>query len=304
MADINAFISKFYGPTHEYVHQLDPFSTFFITMKFFPCKADNGKAEEGFLDSIVNGAANMAAGMASNLLNNATGGLAAAIGSYANDSIMQQHDANQGNSTKISFIDYLSVASMLGSADPSAMDTLKGAIGMSGSPSGLPMIDFTAFVQDITVPFLSQNGADESQSIVGKFPTNGSFIMPDNNELIIDVLNTKLPVAEYIFYPWMREVTLPYWAYDTQPYTTATVTVDFSKHMDLQYVFCGCRPKTIQTMQPNNIVDGSQLKRQVTLLFDYMFITSKKMSAQPDAMDLLMGTAGELLGGAGSMLGI
>lgn len=130
------------------------------------------------------------------------------------------------------------------------------------------------------------------------------FITPDNNELMLTVLNTKLPISEFLFYPWMREVTLPYWSYDTQPYTTATVTIDFSKHMDLQYVFCGCRPKTIQTLQPNNVVDGSALKRQVTLLFDFMFITSHKMEIQPKATDLLLDTASELLGGAGSMLGL
>jgi hypothetical protein len=61
----------------------------------------------------------------------------------------------------------------------------------------------------------------------------------------MDIINTKLPLIERIFYPWLREVTLPYWSYNTQPYTTATITIDFSKHMDIQYVFYGCRPSNL-----------------------------------------------------------
>lgn len=75
------------------------------------------------------------------------------------------------------------------------------------------------------------------------------------------------------------------------------MTIDFSKHSDLQYVFCGCRPKQIQTLQPSNSVDGSALKRQVVLMFDFMFICSKKMDVQPSAADLLLGTAKELVSG-------
>lgn len=64
----------------------------------------------------------------------------------------------------------------------------------------------------------------------------------------MNIVNTKAPLAERVFYPWMRETTLPYWSYTNQPYTTATITVNFEKHTDMQYVFVGCRPSNIETL--------------------------------------------------------
>lgn len=299
MADINSFMSTFCGSSHEYVHQLDPLATFTVTMKFFPCTGSSDITEPSLVDKLVN-SAGAAVG---SLANNITGGLASAIGGMANGSLMSQHDSSY--STETSFVDYLAPATMLGSSGQSGFaGGLMSSLGVSGSASGMPQIDLSQFVQDITVPFLGQQQGEESQSLLGKFQANGMFIAPDNNELMLTVLNTKLPIVEYLFYPWMREVTLPYWSYESQPYTTATTVIDFSKHADLQYIFCGCRPKTIQTLQPNNVVDGSALKRQVTLMFDFMFISSRSMQVQPSAGDILMGAAGELLGGAGNMLGI
>lgn len=56
---------------------------------------------------------------------------------------------------------------------------------------------------DVEVPF------------VGKFPTTGTFCFPDSNTLQLTLINTVVPLAERIFYPWMKEVTLPYWMYDS-----------------------------------------------------------------------------------------
>lgn len=296
MASIESFVSKFYGPTHEYVHQLDPFSTFTITMKFFPCLSVK-EEDKSFLAKLLDAAVNAG----SNLINNATGGLASAIGGMFNDSVQEQHD-NYRNFDGYSFIDYLGVATMLDSGEQSVGSKLVG--GMSGSPTGMPKLNLTEFVQDITVPQLTMPTDAESQSLLGKFQGNGSYIAPDTNEFMLTLLNTKMPIVEYIFYPWMREVTLPYWSYDSQPYTTATTTISFDEHQDIQYVFTGCRPKQIQTIQPNNVVDGSALRRQVSMLFDFMFITSKKMNVQPSATDLLLDTGKELLGGAAGMLGL
>ena len=61
------------------------------------------------------------------------------------------------------------------------------------------------------------------------------------------IVNTRVPLLERLFYPWLREISLPYWSYATQPYTTATVTVDLTKHNDVKYVFVGCRPQKITT---------------------------------------------------------
>lgn len=58
----------------------------------------------------------------------------------------------------------------------------------------------------------------------------------------MNFINTKAPLMERVFYPWLKETTLPFWSYDTQPYTTANVIVDFNKHADLKYLFVGSRP--------------------------------------------------------------
>jgi len=54
-----------------------------------------------------------------------------------------------------------------------------------------------------------------SDTFLGKFPLNGKSVGPDNNTLQMSILNTKVPLLERIFYPWLREVTLPYWSYET-----------------------------------------------------------------------------------------
>ena len=57
----------------------------------------------------------------------------------------------------------------------------------------------------------------EAKSItsLGEFPINSPYLKPDNSTLTMTILNTKAAVHERIFYPWMREVTLPYWSYNT-----------------------------------------------------------------------------------------
>ena len=84
---------------------------------------------------------------------------------------------------------------------------------------------------------------------MGEFPViTQPGVYPDG-AFNMEIINTKAALHERIFYPWMREVSLPYWSYETQPYTTATITVDFSKHNDMQYVFVGCRPDSFNTIQ-------------------------------------------------------
>lgn len=88
-----------------------------------------------------------------------------------------------------------------------------------------------------------------SQTVVGDFPINGTYVKTDSQILTMKLLNTKVPLMERIFYPWLRETSAPWWNYDSQPYTTATITVDFSKHSDIKYVYVGCRPQKIISMQ-------------------------------------------------------
>lgn len=138
-------------------------------------------------------------------------------------------------------------------------------------------------------------------SVLGEFPVNGDFVMPDNNTLVFVLVNTKVPLMERIFYPWMREVTLPWWSYETQPYTTATVTIDFTKHSDVKYVFYGCRPTQVNLQQANQDPSGDNLKRQVTLTFDYMIITSS-LGVTESVKDKLIGSGKTLFNSAAKLV--
>lgn len=100
----------------------------------------------------------------------------------------------------------------------------------------------------MSVPHITAEDNSTIVNSVGSFPVNGTIVRPDNNQLQMEIINTKIALHERIFYPWMREVTLPFWSYDTQPYTTATITVDYSEHNNVKYVFSGCRPVKINTI--------------------------------------------------------
>lgn len=104
------------------------------------------------------------------------------------------------------------------------------------------------YIQKLTLPNLRVAGDDKSTTLVGEFPIPGNIVIPDNPTFNMEIVNVEAPVIENVFYPWMRETTLPWWSYEEQPFTTATVTIDFSGHSNAKYVFLGCRPVQIQTM--------------------------------------------------------
>lgn len=176
--------------------------------------------------------------------------------------VLDEHNnfMRQNGKYSLSFMHYLTVANQMFSTND-----IKSVYPL--------VVELGKYIQSIVVPMIKVQDGKKSITSIGEFSSLGQFITPDTNTLQITIVNTRLPLLERIFYPWMREVTMPYWSYNSQPYTTATVIVDFSQHTDMRYVFCGCRPTQIQTIQPNQENDQS-FTRSVTLLFDYMFITS------------------------------
>ena len=134
------------------------------------------------------------------------------------------------------------------------------------------------------------------------FPVNGYSLKP-SGELQMDIVNTKASLHERVFYPWMRECVNPWWAYATQPYTTATVTIDFTKHNDVKYVFFGVRPKQIKLLDATQQPDSGNITREVTFMYDFMFITSE-LDIIESVANKLMGSAGALIGGAANMVNL
>ena len=149
------------------------------------------------------------------------------------------------------------------------------------------------YIQSMTLPQMSMPEAGKVPTLFGEFPVNNLYVKPDNNTFTMSILNTKVSIHDYIFYPWMREVTMPCWSYETQPYTTATVTVKFDKHANSRCVFCGCRPSQIQSRQPTQEPTGEPT-RDVTMLFDYMFITGAQEYWWKTYSDSALKEAGDL----------
>ena len=127
------------------------------------------------------------------------------------------------------------------------------------------------------------------------------FVKPDSQVLTLKFINTRVPLHERIFYPWLRETHLPFWSYDSQPYTTATITIDFTKHNDVQYVFCGCRPQKITMQQATQDKSSPNLKRDVSFLFDYMFINSSLTVAE-SVYSKILSTGTKLVNSAAKMV--
>ncbi len=225
----------------------------------------------------------------SQALDNLTMGFASAAGASAGQ-LKTKHDAMTPD--KDSFITkYLAQAMKLASNDD----------------SNAPMIlELGPYVQSMSLPTMKSNGAGDVETLFGKFPLNGNAVIPENNTFTMTVLNTKLPLMEFLFYPWMREVTLPYWAYENAPYTTAEVIVDFAKHADVQYHFHGARPTAINVYEPTQEPDTT-ITRDVTLTFDFMTIQTSstdlsKHKVQDDWKDKLLGIGKDLAGAATGML--
>ena len=104
------------------------------------------------------------------------------------------------------------------------------------------IVNLGIYIQKFSLPNVLVDGGEDVTTLVGKFPVPGNLVQPSDNSFSLEMVNTESPVIENVFYPWMRETTLPWWSYDSQPFTTATVTLDFTEHADVKYHFFGCRP--------------------------------------------------------------
>lgn len=326
------FWSKFTSSEGYYVNTIDPLQTFEVAFKFYPCAkpettgTGSGTGTSNDPLDIARGVAGEMVGSAiksvksgiSNAINNMTGGLLAAFDSSGKT--VTGAGAEFKNKGKQSFLEYVALANkyvedtsndgLLGGMNEAIDDFADSATSLiSGkktetstpsSPASPLILNIGLYVQNITLPNMKVE-YDTSTTVFGNVPIVKGFASPDNNTITMNILNTKASLHERIFYPWMREVTLPFWSYDTQPYTTATITVDYSKHADLRYVFVGCRPVTINSLQATQ-EPSSDIVRQVTFAFDYMFIASK-LDTIDSFGNKLVGAVGGLASAAGAFIG-
>jgi hypothetical protein len=288
---LQTFLGKFSSPGGAYVDTLDPLGTFDVRFKFYPSlslKELKKKGKQSTFSRVTSSIGNSLKTGLSNAADSLTGGLFSSV--TKGESLKDAHDKFK-DAHRHTFMEYLAKANLMQTGEQWQNDDT------------VPLVlNLGPYVQAISIPQL-QIETGKGSSIMGSFPVTQSYGVHSGDSLSLTVVNTKAALHERIFYPWMRETTLPYWSYDTQPYTTATVTVDFSKHNDAQYVFCGCRPSSIDTMQATQAPDSSNLTRKVTLVYDMMFVTSNLDTVQ-SAGGKLADAAGGLLGGVGKMLNL
>lgn len=235
MSNLSEFYSKFNTANGKFVETLDTQNTFDCTFKFQPDVSQQGWKENtggssgggGFLDSLKKLGTDAAQGVAKaagTALNNLTGGLLNAV---TNDvDVMSEKMKAVGTGGTQTFMEYLANANLM-VQDKSNLgfnaQTFLG--GTAGGDATSPLeLSLGPYIQSIIIPVL-QFDEGNVQTVFGSFPLNGMSVHPASNVITFNILNTKSPIIEKLFYPWLREVTLPYWSYQTQPYTTATITI-------------------------------------------------------------------------------
>ena len=292
--NLQDFLSHFSSSEGIWIKQIDPLATFDVSIKFRPYPGMDDaatKSEKDWLKDLGNNLLNSAKGAVKNLANNATGGL---LGSIMNDvDVMKKHD-EFSEKKESTFLEYLAAANLLVGKD----DWIGENAGQAVSPLELQL---GLYCQEITIPQILIPQGQAAVTVVGEFPINGTFVKTDNNMLQMKILNTKVPLMERIFLPWMREITTPWWNYNSQPYTTATITIDFTKHSDLKYVFVGCRPQQIETLKAEQQASFQNLTRNVTMVFDAMFVNSDLKTCE-SLEDKLLSTGRTLFNGAANMM--
>lgn len=272
--DLNDFYSTFFSADSKNIKTLDMQATFKAKFIFQP-GTEAKKQDKGFLSKIGN--ALKTAG--SNALANATGGLVT-MDSFSKDKKLK--DLRKKSDVSKSMMEFLTTGTKISDSKYS--------------------LDMTMFIQQMTLPNLQMTGIEDIQTLFGNFSTSGYIIEPDSHEFTMSIVNIKLPIHETIFYPWMKEVTSPFWCYSSQPYTTATVEIDLSEHADLKYKFYGCRPYRIITLDPT-MQAPSQFTRDVIFKFDYMMVKSD-LKIQDSIQDKIKGVGTSLLNSAGGMIGL
>ena len=298
---LEEFLSKFSSTAGVFVDTIDPLHTFEVEFKFFPTPdvVHEGLAqptgEKGFLAALGASLAESGMNALNNLGDSLTGGLLGAIVNANKPKLMDlKPEYVKKDST---FIKYLIEGNKLINSN----NYIQQAFGLNSGSSSEPLtLSLGFYVQSIVIPKLQIKEGQTIDTLCGSFSIPGNILQPDTNTLIMSVINTKVPLLERIFYPWMREVTLPYWSYKTCPYTTATIKVDMTKHSDISYVFFGCRPTVIQTEQPTQEPD-SNITRDITFQFDHMIVSSK-LNTCDSILGKVMGVAGNLASSAGNLV--
>lgn len=288
---LRGFYTQFGGQSQKNIERIDPLNTFVCEFKFYPNihKITNVTAKQvtrneglvfGTDDPIItennftigktpeNGKVNT---FLADILNNIQ--FSGRRLSYIEDSLQSETEVKEFNES----FEFDTVQGHKEIFKDTYITTTKDTMSFTFD------ISFSIYIQRVTLPQIEVQGSEEVTTLVGKFPVPGNIVVPSSNSFSMDIINTNLPVLENVFYPWMRETTLPIWSYDTQPFTTADITFDFTEHANFKYHFFGCRPTQIFLLQPEQQPLTNPV-RQVQFVFDFMTIETDKSKIMTDSV--------------------
>lgn len=160
-------------------------------------------------------------------------------------------------------------------------ETLDKALFLNDDEDGKKLLfeNFQFYAQNVIIPNFTSPADKNIESAMGTFVTQKLFLTPDSQTFTLEIINTKKPILENVFLPWMREVQSPQWVYPTHPYTKGTFELDMTSHNNIKYRFLGCRPTSIASINPSHELPSS-LTRQLTLTFDFMYAIKEKAEDQ------------------------
>lgn len=260
---LEAFLNKFNSADGKYLYTIDPLKTFGAKIAFNVGNGNMSNSSGTPLQSGIN-----------SLLNNLTGGLAGKFIASA-----------KGEMKKSGY--------------PGIPEIAADSLFADGSGNTM---DIRYFVQEATLPSISVPSDTPADTAIGSVQTHKMAVETDSKEFSMKILNTRVSLLDRVFYPWMREISYPYWSYATQPYTTATITIDMTEHNDISYVFLGARPTKIESLNPTNALD-TNMARSVTFAFDFMYIDSQGKNVE-SIKDTIMNTGRSIINKATSMIGL
>lgn len=275
---LEAFLNTFNGADKKYLYTIDPLKTFDVRIKFDYTKDDNRDSVEIAGSEFSERRSPLMQGLdllkqgGEAFLNNITGGLIS----------LRWNDKDIGYNGHPS-ISELANASLFSDSDGNVMN-------------------LKYFTQEATLPSISVPNDAVAETAIGTVQTHKMAVETDSKEFSLKILNTKVSLIDRVFYPWMREISYPYWSYPTHPYTKATITIDMTAHNDISYVFLGSRPTKIETLNPTNQLD-TNMSRSVTFTFDFMYIESQHKNID-GIKDTLINTGKSIINRAAATIGL
>ena len=126
------------------------------------------------------------------------------------------------------------------------------------------------FVQRITLPNFTITNDTNAETVAHVAIMHKMLLNSEQQTFTMDLINTKVPVLEHVFYPWMREIQYPSWNYSSQPYTTADITISLISHSNVKYHILKCRPTSFDTYNPSQELGA--ITRPIVMTFDLMYV--------------------------------